>query len=266
VRNLLCAGGLGLSLGLAGLAGGAATAQPAPGCQAFPQTGHTVCGAFLTYWQGHGGLAQQGYPLSDEFTEVSDQNGQSYTVPYFERAVFEKHPENQPPYDVLLSQLGTFRARRKYPNGFPGMTPPTPAPPPGVGVKVPLRAGVTIQLRDDLRTGSSLGPGVGAPCGGDPRMMWVFSLTNTSNSSYTINVDRDSLRQVDSTGKTYPPIKYCFVDALYEAFAVPTTLTANRPETGEVTFDARNIPPQATYLEMSMTLSGTPLTFRWSLR
>ena len=63
----------------------------------------------------HGGLAQQGYPISDEFTEVSDLNGKPYTVQYFERAVFEKHPENQPPFDVLLSLLGTFRYKQKYP-------------------------------------------------------------------------------------------------------------------------------------------------------
>ena len=35
-------------------------------------------------------------------------------VQYFERAVMEYHPENRPPYDVLLSQLGTFQYREKY--------------------------------------------------------------------------------------------------------------------------------------------------------
>src|SRR5689334_11384520 len=44
-------------------------------CQTFSQTGHTVCGRFLIYWQQHGGLAQQGYPLSEEFTETSQLNG-----------------------------------------------------------------------------------------------------------------------------------------------------------------------------------------------
>src|SRR3954451_19602275 len=79
------------------------------GCRTFKETGKTVCGRFLQYWQQNGGLAQQGLPLSNEFVEVSDLNGQSYTVQYFERAVFEKHPENQAPYDVLLSQLGAFQ-------------------------------------------------------------------------------------------------------------------------------------------------------------
>src|SRR5204863_7876013 len=38
-----------------------------------------------------------------------------YTMQYFERAVFEYHPENKgTPYEVLLSQLGTFRFRAQY--------------------------------------------------------------------------------------------------------------------------------------------------------
>ncbi|HMA33545.1 MAG TPA: hypothetical protein VKY74_03610, partial [Chloroflexia bacterium] len=84
-----------------------------PGSVFFPQTGKRLGGRFLAYWQSHGGLAQQGYPISDEFTEVSDLNGQPYKVQYFQRAVFEWHPENQPPYDVLLSQLGTYYLQKK---------------------------------------------------------------------------------------------------------------------------------------------------------
>jgi hypothetical protein len=94
---------------------------PGPGsnnCQTFPQTGHKVCGRFLQYWQQNGGLAQQGYPISETFTETSDLNGRPYLVQYFERAVFEAHPENQPPFDVLLSQLGTLTGKSNYPQGF----------------------------------------------------------------------------------------------------------------------------------------------------
>ncbi|HUP26976.1 MAG TPA: plastocyanin/azurin family copper-binding protein, partial [Chloroflexia bacterium] len=75
----------------------------------FKETGKHLGGRFLEYWQKNGGLAQQGFPISDEFTEKSDLNGQTYRVQYFERAVFELHPENKAPYDVLLSQLGKFR-------------------------------------------------------------------------------------------------------------------------------------------------------------
>lgn len=91
-----------------------------PGSVLFNETGHRAGGKFLEYWKAHGGLAQQGFPISDEFTEVSDLDGKSYNVQYFERAVFEMHPENKPPYDVLLSQLGTFQLKAKYPEGAPG--------------------------------------------------------------------------------------------------------------------------------------------------
>jgi hypothetical protein len=84
----------------------------------FPETGQRLGGKFLDYWKSHGGLAQQGYPISGEFTEVSDLNGKSYTIQYFERAVFEFHPENAgTPYEVLLSQLGKFQYDAKYGEG-----------------------------------------------------------------------------------------------------------------------------------------------------
>ncbi|MDQ3931174.1 MAG: hypothetical protein M3328_18770, partial [Chloroflexota bacterium] len=95
--------------------------------QQFPETGKTVKGVFLDYWQQNGGLAQQGYPISEMFTEISPLNGKAYTVQYFERAVFEYHPENQAPYNVLLSQLGTFQYKQKYPNGAPNQKPNTSA-------------------------------------------------------------------------------------------------------------------------------------------
>ena len=99
-------------------------AQPVPtvpgdGSRTFPETRKTVTGLFLDYWEQHGGLAQQGFPISELMSEVSDLDGKTYTVQYFERAVFEYHPENEPPFDVLLSQLGTFQYRQKYPDGAP---------------------------------------------------------------------------------------------------------------------------------------------------
>ncbi len=91
--------------------------------QTFPQTGQTVQGAFLRYWSSNGGLAQFGYPISGEMQEASDTDGKTYTVQYFERAVFESHPENARPYDVLLTLLGSMRYAQKYPNGAPGQVP-----------------------------------------------------------------------------------------------------------------------------------------------
>ncbi|HEX5506653.1 MAG TPA: DUF4232 domain-containing protein [Thermomicrobiales bacterium] len=73
--------------------------------QCFPATGKCVQGRFLAYWQAHGGLAVNGYPLSGEFQQRLE-DGKTYTVQYFERVRLEEHPENQPPYDVELGQFG----------------------------------------------------------------------------------------------------------------------------------------------------------------
>lgn len=89
----------------------------------FPQTAHLIKGKFLTYWEQHGGLVQQGYPISEEMQEKSDTNGKTYTVQYFERAVFEYHPELLPSNDVLLSLLGVFEYKSRYAGGADGQTP-----------------------------------------------------------------------------------------------------------------------------------------------
>ena len=76
------------------------------GATFFTQTGHNVEPTFAAYWQAHGGLFVNGYPISEPFNEVNSADGKSYTVQYFERARFELHPENAPPYNVLLGFLG----------------------------------------------------------------------------------------------------------------------------------------------------------------
>ncbi len=103
---------------------------PDPAVLYFDVVGHTLRGRFRQYWQEHGGLMQFGYPLTEEFEEVSPTDGRVYTVQYFERARFEHHPENRPPYDVLLGLLGrTVTSGREQEDAF------RPAPPqagPGV--------------------------------------------------------------------------------------------------------------------------------------
>lgn len=99
-----------------------------PGSVYFPETGKRLGGTFLAYFSAHGGVPQQGLPISDEFQERSTLDGKVRTVQYFERAVFEWNPSNQPPYNVLLSQLGTFAYKARYQT--PSPTPiPTPEPP-----------------------------------------------------------------------------------------------------------------------------------------
>jgi hypothetical protein len=48
---------------------------------------------------------QFGYPMTEEFEEQLE-DGRTYTVQYFERARFERHPENPAPYTILLGQFG----------------------------------------------------------------------------------------------------------------------------------------------------------------
>lgn len=88
----------------------------------FPETGHSVGGRFLEYWQQNGGLPVFGYPLSEELTE------EGRTVQYFERARFEYAPANQPPYDVLLGRLGVTRLEQLGINWREQPTSPGPAP------------------------------------------------------------------------------------------------------------------------------------------
>lgn len=72
----------------------------------FPETGHHIGGAFWLYWRDRGGLPIFGYPLTNELRE------DNRTVQYFERAVFEYHPENPDPFKVLLRRLGAHALER----------------------------------------------------------------------------------------------------------------------------------------------------------
>lgn len=91
---------------------------PQSGCRFFPETGHNICGAFLSRWRADGleldgmpgktiaeNLALFGLPLS-EMVEETLSDGKTYQVQWFERARFEMHPENPPQYRVLLGLLG----------------------------------------------------------------------------------------------------------------------------------------------------------------
>ncbi len=86
----------------------AGAAAPGGGTIFVQQTGHTLGAPFLDYWQAGGGLTRFGYPISDELTERSAIDGKEYRTQYFERAVFEYHPEaTDPRWAVQLRLLGT---------------------------------------------------------------------------------------------------------------------------------------------------------------
>lgn len=124
----ISAGGIGYYAGGRQLLTPAPAAATTAACITFPETGKQLCDRFLEYWQANGGLAQQGLPLSNVFPERSAVNGQTYHVQYFERAVFELHPKNARPYDVLLSLLGREKYLAQYPKGEPSAAPLPPAP------------------------------------------------------------------------------------------------------------------------------------------
>lgn len=83
-----------------------ALAPVAPERHFFSQTGHNVDERFFAYWQANDGLSQFGLPLTEAFNE--NLYGGVYRVQYFERARLEYHPENQPPYDILLGLFGQW--------------------------------------------------------------------------------------------------------------------------------------------------------------
>jgi predicted deacylase len=84
-----------------------------PDARFFPETGHTLREAFLTYWDQGDGLKLFGYPLSEEF-EAFTADGQRRIVQYFERAVFSYDADA----GVRLEPLGSatlVRARVRGP-------------------------------------------------------------------------------------------------------------------------------------------------------
>jgi glucose/arabinose dehydrogenase len=98
-----------------------AAAQSASQC--FPETGQCVGGRFQQYWNANGGLPVFGFPIGDQRTMQGSEG--AFSTQWFERERFEAHPENQPPYDVLLGRLGDEALRRQgrdwftFPKGQP---------------------------------------------------------------------------------------------------------------------------------------------------
>jgi hypothetical protein len=86
-----------------------AAAAPLPGAgRCFAEVPYCLRGVFARYWEDHGGLEQFGFPLTPEVKETL--GGKAYLVQYTQRARLEYHPENKPPYDVLLGLLGNTLA------------------------------------------------------------------------------------------------------------------------------------------------------------
>jgi hypothetical protein len=82
-----------------------------------PQTGHTIAPQFWDHWSSHGlefgtpgvtwdeSVALFGYPISEPMLETNS-NGNEVLTQYFERAIFEWHPENDEGSQVVLRRIG----------------------------------------------------------------------------------------------------------------------------------------------------------------
>ncbi len=68
-----------------------------PDVQYFPETRHTVQGVFATYYNRNGGLAKNGYPLTEAYTEQYTDYPYPVTVQYFERVRMEYHGDPADP-------------------------------------------------------------------------------------------------------------------------------------------------------------------------
>jgi len=70
------------------------------GCRYYEQTGHSICYAFLDFFDAHGGLDLFGYPIS-EFTLQDDR-----IVQNFQRFRLDWYPEAAAPNQVQVAPLG----------------------------------------------------------------------------------------------------------------------------------------------------------------
>ncbi len=83
---------------------------------------------FRNFWLNNGGLAVFGRPLSEQFQEVNQADGNVYWVQYFERQRMEWHPnEPDPRYRILLGLLGN-EYRDAHHQGNPAFNPGAVAP------------------------------------------------------------------------------------------------------------------------------------------
>ncbi len=70
----------------------------------FAETGYCIAGRIREFWEQNDGMRVFGLPISSQQEMIIE--GQMIQSQWFERNRLEWHPEQEPPYDVLLSRLG----------------------------------------------------------------------------------------------------------------------------------------------------------------
>ncbi|MCL5961951.1 MAG: cellulase family glycosylhydrolase [Chloroflexi bacterium] len=105
-------------------------------------TGHTISFGFKKFWEDNGGYSSFGFPISEEFAEVSATDGKIRTVQYFEKARFEHHHDLKgTPPEIGLGLLGVEYAgtRQLWVGWFKKPIPLPPAPLKAATLPFPLK-------------------------------------------------------------------------------------------------------------------------------
>ena len=205
----------------------ASPALAADTCQTFPETGFQVCGRFLDYWNSNGGLTQQGLPISNVFDEQNapppSGDGKIHKVQYFQRARFEQHLENQPPYDVLLGLIGSEQYGTKY-----GQTTPVPN-------------GASLLAVNGKSTQSMIG--IISPRTGYTFLVLNITLTNSTSTPLTSNPF--NFKVSSSAGSEY---EYSAATSGLDGSLQFTTLQPGQSVSGKLAFE---VPSNETILSLS---------------
>jgi hypothetical protein len=176
----------------------------APGIRYFPETGHTLRGEFLNYWNRRGGLGAFGFPQSEELVQQLD-DGRNYVVQYFERARFELVGRN-----VRLALLGSYLAPCQLRPGLPVSAPPGGPVPEGDPKTCAAQPGSGGQARaypDPSTPGTTLGFEARGYQAGEQVALWLnLPDRRTRALPYLATADRDGVVLIGFRTETNDPL------------------------------------------------------------
>jgi hypothetical protein len=94
----------------------------------FPQTDHSVSGEFLEKFNSVSEPVEVfGYPITEAIVAIGNSPFANRQVQYFQRAIFEYHPENAPGHQVQLVPLGKQIFEKAVVTPYQTLTPNHPA-------------------------------------------------------------------------------------------------------------------------------------------
>ncbi len=112
----------------------------------FPETGHTVVYAFLSFFDENGGEEMFGPPISG----YGPENGKGRIVQYFQRAKMEWYPELAPEQRVQLADLGSIHFDYLAVQGKVDPALKNPVAAPGTIGDVPLSLKVSATTKNTI--------------------------------------------------------------------------------------------------------------------